>query len=82
VFKDRPDYRFVLGEKGEVLDIIAEPRRIANRIVEEAMILANVCAAKVLQEKLGFGIYNLHTGFDQANAGTGGWRAGWSRYHG
>ena len=68
VFKDRPDYRFVLGEKGEVLDIIAEPRRIANRIVEEAMILANVCAAKVLQEKLGFGIYNLHTGFDQANA--------------
>ncbi len=54
--------------KGEVLDIIAEPRRIANRIVEEAMILANVCAAKVLQEKLGFGIYNLHTGFDQANA--------------
>lgn len=68
VFKDRPDYRFVLGEKGEVLDIIAEPRRIANRIVEEAMILANVCAAKVLQEKLGFGIYNLHTGFDLANA--------------
>jgi exoribonuclease II len=34
------------------------------------MILANVCAAKVLQEKLGFGIYNLHTGFDQANAGS------------
>ncbi|MBZ6403439.1 MAG: RNB domain-containing ribonuclease, partial [Kalamiella piersonii] len=27
VFKDRPDYRFVLGEKGEVLDIVAEPRR-------------------------------------------------------
>ncbi|WP_313688521.1 exoribonuclease II [Pantoea sp.] len=68
VFKDRPDYRFVLGEKGEVLDIIAEPRRIANRIVEEAMILANVCAAKVLQQKLGFGIYNVHTGFDLANA--------------
>lgn len=68
VFKDRPDYRFVLGEKGEVLDIISEPRRIANRIVEEAMILANVCAANVLQQKLGFGIYNLHTGFDLANA--------------
>jgi len=68
VFKDRPDYRFVLGEKGEVLDILAEPRRIANRIVEEAMILANVCAATVLQEKLGFGIYNLHSGFDLANA--------------
>ncbi|MCZ4058495.1 exoribonuclease II [Pantoea sp. LMR881] len=68
VFKDRPDYRFLLGEKGEVLEIIAEPRRIANRIVEEAMILANVCAAKVLRERLGFGIYNVHAGFDLTNA--------------
>ncbi|MEL4013550.1 exoribonuclease II [Dryocola clanedunensis] len=67
VFKDRPDYRFVLGEKGEVLDIISEPRRIANRIVEEAMIAANVCAAVVLRDRLGFGIYNVHTGFDPAN---------------
>ncbi len=53
VFKDRPDYRFILGEKGEVLDIVAEPRRIANRIVEEAMIAANICAARVLRDKLG-----------------------------
>ncbi|WP_017346243.1 exoribonuclease II [Pantoea sp. A4] len=68
VFKDRPDYRFVLGEKGEVLDIVAEQRRIANRIVEECMILANICAAHVLADRLGFGIYNLHTGFDTANA--------------
>ncbi|KHD99415.1 exoribonuclease II [Pantoea stewartii] len=68
VFKDRPDYRFLLGEKGEVLDIVAEPRRIANRIVEEAMILANICAAEMLRDKLGFGIYNVHAGFDTANA--------------
>ena len=66
VFKDRPDYRFVLGEKGEVLDIVAEPRRIANRIVEESMIAANICAARVLRDKLSFGIYNVHTGFDAA----------------
>ena len=66
VFKDRPDYRFVLGEKGEVLDIVAEPRRIANRIVEESMIAANICAARVLRDNLGFGIYNVHTGFDAA----------------
>lgn len=68
VFKDRPDYRFLLGEKGEVLDIIAEPRRIANRIVEEAMIAANICAAMVMRDKLGFGIYNVHLGFDATNA--------------
>ncbi len=68
VFKDRPDFRFLLGEKGEVLDIVAEHRRIANRIVEEAMITANICAATVLREKLGFGIYNIHLGFDLVNA--------------
>lgn len=50
-----------------MLDIVAEPRRIANRIVEEAMIAANICAARVLRDKLGFGIYNVHTGFDPAN---------------
>ncbi|MEB6336829.1 exoribonuclease II [Serratia rhizosphaerae] len=66
VFKDRPDYRFVLGEQGEVLDIITEHRRIANRIVEECMIAANVCAALVLRDRLGFGIYNVHNGFDPA----------------
>ncbi|MGK9171941.1 exoribonuclease II [Yokenella regensburgei] len=68
VFKDRPDYRFILGEKGEVLDIVAEPRRIANRIVEEAMIAANICAARVLRDKLGFGVYNVHMGFDPASS--------------
>ncbi|WP_454878201.1 exoribonuclease II [Serratia inhibens] len=66
VFKDRPDYRFVLGEKGEVLDIITEQRRSANRIVEECMIASNVCAAIMLRDRLGFGIYNVHTGFDPA----------------
>lgn len=64
VFKERPDYRFILGENGSVLDIVAEKRRIANRIVEEAMITANICAATVLEKNLGFGVYNVHTGFD------------------
>lgn len=50
-----------------MLDIVAEPRRIANRIVEESMIAANICAARVLRDKLGFGVYNVHTGFDPAN---------------
>ncbi|OON41193.1 exoribonuclease II [Izhakiella australiensis] len=68
VFKDRPDYRFLLGEQGEVLDIVTEQRRSANRMVEEAMIAANICAATVLRDRLGFGVYNVHLGFDAANA--------------
>lgn len=66
VFKDRPDYRFLLNETGDVLDIIVEQRRSANRMVEEAMIAANICSARVLRDKLGFGIYNVHNGFDPA----------------
>ena len=68
VFRDRPDYRFVLGEKGEVLEIITEQRRIANKMVEEAMITANIVAGETLRDNLGFGIYNLHSGFDEQNA--------------
>lgn len=68
VFKERPDYRFILGDNGEVLDIRAEHRRVANRIVEEAMIVANICAARVLKEQLGYGIFNVHAGFDPAQA--------------
>ncbi|AHF76932.1 Exoribonuclease II [Sodalis praecaptivus] len=64
VFRDRPDYRFVLDEKGNVDDIVVEPRRIANRMIEEAMIAANVCAARVLRDGLGYGLYNVHHGFD------------------
>ncbi len=68
VFKERSDYVFLLDDNAEVLDIIAESRRISNRIVEEAMITANICAAEVLQNKLGFGIYNVHSGFEYVNA--------------
>ncbi|AOM40097.1 exoribonuclease II [Xenorhabdus hominickii] len=64
VFKERPDYRFILDEGGNVVDIVIEQRRTANRIVEEAMIAANLCAARLLRDKLSFGIYNVHTGFE------------------
>ncbi len=67
VFKDRPDYRFVLDDKGIVVDIVTERRRSSNRIVEEAMITSNLCAAAVLKEKLGFGVFNVHMGFEPAN---------------
>lgn len=68
VFRDRPDFRFVLGEKGEVLEIISEQRRTANKMVEEAMITANIVAGEFLRNKLGYGIFNLHSGFDEVNA--------------
>ena len=65
LFKEKPDYSFVLAENGHVQEIKAEYRRIANQIVEESMIIANICAAQFLHEQAQTGIFNTHTGFDK-----------------
>ncbi|QJC36747.1 exoribonuclease II [Enterobacteriaceae endosymbiont of Donacia vulgaris] len=58
------DYKFVFGDKGRIVDIIKEKKRIAHKIIETAMITANICASEVLYKKLGFGIYNVYYGFN------------------
>jgi exoribonuclease-2 len=68
LFKDSLEYRFHLSETGKVIDVLIEKRRIAHKIVEESMIIANMSAANFLSKNLGFGIYNVHTGFDLINA--------------
>ncbi|QCI20989.1 exoribonuclease II [Buchnera aphidicola (Hyperomyzus lactucae)] len=68
LFKDSLEYRFHLSETGKVIDVSIEKRRIAHKIVEESMIIANMSAANFLSKNLGFGIYNVHTGFDLVNA--------------
>lgn len=67
MFKDCLDYCFIFGEKGEVLDIVVEFRRIVNCIVEDVMIVVNICVVCVLCDKFGFGIYNVYMGFDLVN---------------
>ncbi|MFQ0997971.1 exoribonuclease II [Gilliamella sp. BG6] len=64
VFKDNGDYRFELDENRQVKSIIKESRRIANQIVEEVMVLANQVLTLQLKNKIGFGIFNIHSGFD------------------
>ncbi|OOE72736.1 exoribonuclease II [Salinivibrio sp. ML290] len=63
-FPDRPDYRFELSEDNDVIAIHTDQRRIANRIVEESMISANICAGRKLRDAFGFGIFNTHAGFN------------------
>lgn len=63
VFPDRPDYRFELSEDNDVIAIHADLRRTANRLVEEAMITANICAGKALKEAFGLGVFSCHSGF-------------------
>jgi len=63
VFKNQPDYTLKLNNKGEVYEILCEPRRSANRLVEESMIAANICAGDYLAEHKQQGIFNTHSGF-------------------
>lgn len=65
LFKEKPDYSFVLAENGEVAEIKAEHRRIANQMIEESMIIANIACAEYLAEKAKTGIFNTHIGFDK-----------------
>lgn len=64
VSKERPDYRFIFDKNNNIINILVEKRRIANHIVEEAMIAANLCATQVLKDKLETGIFNVHYGFE------------------
>ncbi|WP_028863880.1 exoribonuclease II [Psychromonas aquimarina] len=63
VFKSQPDYTLKLNNKGEVYEILCEPRRSANRLVEESMIAANICAGDFLAKHKQQGVFNTHSGF-------------------
>lgn len=65
VFPDRPDYRFELSEDNDVIAIHADIRRTANKLVEESMITANICAGRKLKAKFNSGIFNTHSGFKE-----------------
>ncbi|ADP66086.1 exoribonuclease II [Buchnera aphidicola] len=68
LFKDSIEYRFHVSEHGKIIDVLIEKRRIAHKIIEESMIVANISAANFLSKNIGFGIYNVHSGFDLVNA--------------
>ncbi len=50
-----------------MVDIHLEPRRIANQMIEESMIIANIEAGKYLEKNAKTGIFNTHLGFDPKN---------------
>ncbi|QJC31483.1 exoribonuclease II [Enterobacteriaceae endosymbiont of Donacia tomentosa] len=64
VFFQNPDYKFIFGDKGKILNIIIEKKRIAHKMIEEIMITANICATEFLYKKSHFAIYNIYYGFD------------------
>lgn len=64
LFKDNAEYRFIFNENRQLIDVTQEFRRISHRMVEEAMIAANLAFTQKMKTELGFGIFNIHCGFD------------------
>ena len=57
---DLPERRVVLNEAGEVESIRLRERFDAHKLIEECMVLANVCAAETLEAKRSDLVYRVH----------------------
>ncbi|MFZ5619337.1 MAG: ribonuclease R family protein, partial [Pseudomonadota bacterium] len=57
---DLPERKIILNEDGSVARIIRRERYDAHRLIEEFMILANVAAAEMLEQKRTAQIYRVH----------------------
>ncbi|WP_343128355.1 exoribonuclease II [Buchnera aphidicola (Takecallis taiwana)] len=68
IFKDNPEYKFHFSNNQDIIKISIKYRNIAHKMIEEAMLIANISAAKFLSKNLGFGIYNIHSGFNVINS--------------
>ena len=57
---DLPERKVVLGEDGRVASIAPRPRLDSHRLIEEFMVLANVCAAEELERLARPCMYRIH----------------------
>ena len=57
---DLPEKRIILDENGHVERVVVPPRLEANRLVEEFMVAANVCAAQTLEQRKSPLLYRVH----------------------
>ena len=46
--------------KDNISEVLVPKRLFAHQMIEEAMISANICAAKFIKKHLGFGVYRIH----------------------
>ena len=57
---DLPERRVILNDAGEVQSIALRDRFDAHKLIEECMVLANVCAAETLESKRSDLVYRVH----------------------
>jgi len=57
---DLPERKVILSEEGKVLEVAPRPRLDSHRLIEEFMVLANVCAAEELERRRQPCMYRVH----------------------
>lgn len=63
VMEERPDYSFVLNDQKKIDRVEKRERNIAHRMIEEAMLVTNLCAGELFLKNPGYGIFSSHIGF-------------------
>ncbi|MDZ7922535.1 MAG: VacB/RNase II family 3'-5' exoribonuclease [Marinagarivorans sp.] len=68
VHEDQPDYDLQLNNKGKIESIIKRERNVAHKLIEEAMLIINLCAGELLASHQA-GIHTRHDGLRQDRLG-------------
>lgn len=59
---DTTETQIICDDLGRIQDIVARVRNDAHRVIEEAMLAANVCAAEFIAHAKKVGLYRVHEG--------------------
>ncbi|MET0356914.1 MAG: VacB/RNase II family 3'-5' exoribonuclease [Cellvibrio sp.] len=63
VMDDKPDYFFILNDLKKIDHVDKRERNVAHRMIEEAMLVTNICAGELFVKHPGYGIFSSHVGF-------------------
>ncbi|MFT7288927.1 MAG: VacB/RNase II family 3'-5' exoribonuclease [Halieaceae bacterium] len=63
VMEERTDYRWILNDQGHIDHVEPSEKLLSQRLVEECMVAANRCAARLLAENEASGPFVVHDGF-------------------
>lgn len=59
---DLPETKIVFGKDRKIERIVPYERFTSHRVIEESMLTANICAAKILEKSKQPGLYRVHEG--------------------
>ncbi len=63
VMDEKADYFFILNDQKKIDHVDKRDRNIAHRMIEEAMLVTNICAGQLFLQHPGYGIFSTHVGF-------------------